>query len=912
MGTIKMSSRSVGFRIFLSSPGDVRPERDAVHEVILEINASHEFDEHFELSLYRWDDKTVVLPLSATKTPQESVDEFLIHPAKCDLIIVIFWSRMGTPLTKNGKEYLSGTFYEYTEALEAHNSKGKPVIWIFRYTEIPQISPEDTEKLIQYERVQDFFREFTDDKGQLKGFVHEYNNREEFKNYFRKVLKQYLSSLQKKQMGLNEKDIDNRKQVLSKVRQFWVESVLAKSLPKNIFLEFAIKEQFDVLDKPEERYITTKMQEAPFTLSQPSDISMIFEKMGSQLLILGEPGGGKTTILLLLARQLLDHADNNLKAPIPVVLSLVSWTSISDSFESWVIFELQKNYGIKPEIGDEWLNNDRLLLLLDALDEVDIKYRNDCVAEINKFRLEHGPTKTVITSRRTEYKALSNKLKLEGAINVEPLSLEQIQDYLTTSEGKYDSILSYLRANSILRDLIINPLILHILVTIHENLDTTTLTVSESEEAYEKLLFDRFVQRMLEKRPRPVFYEDNEIIKNLHWFASVMQKSSQAKFLVETLQIELISEKWIRQLYFVLCGFAYGLITSTANLCAVYLILSFSMSPGQSLLGAFLASLAAGIAGGMSIGVAIGLSSLVLVLVLAAFITNPVSAFVVAFAIGFIIVMFSSYGRATKTSHPFGLKYQIIGGVLAGMLVSLIPLSLMSDLSLNFMIYAGIILGGISGWVLSFRLDHHLNRLASFISSFSTKVDKRSVHNYQQGLIITVDHIQWSWAHSLAGLFVATPLALLLSWQVSLQIAVAVAVSIILLTGIAGLKKDVDETSEVNQGIKRSFVNALKVFAFLSIVVGIVFTLSSNLINGILAGAATGLVGFLAYGGIASISHFILRLIFWKKDATPINFAKFLDHSASLGLLRKVGGGYIFMHRKLLDYFADSTNTKMI
>jgi hypothetical protein len=32
---------------------------------------------------------------------------------------------------------------------------------------------------------------------------------------------------------------------------------------------------------------------------------------------------------------------------------------------------------------------------------------------------------------------------------------------------------------------------------------------------------------------------------------------------------------------------------------------------------------------------------------------------------------------------------------------------------------------------------------------------------------------------------------------------------------------------------------------------------------------------------------------------------KFLDHCAKLIFLKKVGGGYIFVHRMLLDYFAD-------
>jgi hypothetical protein len=57
-------------------------------------------------------------------------------------------------------------------------------------------------------------------------------------------------------------------------------------------------------------------------------------------------------------------------------------------------------------------------------------------------------------------------------------------------------------------------------------------------------------------------------------------------------------------------------------------------------------------------------------------------------------------------------------------------------------------------------------------------------------------------------------------------------------------------------------------------------------------------------GGSAVIKHYTLRLILWLKGYTPFKFVQFLDHCAKLILLKKVGGGYIFIHRMLLDYFA--------
>ena len=58
------------------------------------------------------------------------------------------------------------------------------------------------------------------------------------------------------------------------------------------------------------------------------------------------------------------------------------------------------------------------------------------------------------------------------------------------------------------------------------------------------------------------------------------------------------------------------------------------------------------------------------------------------------------------------------------------------------------------------------------------------------------------------------------------------------------------------------------------------------------------------------INHYALRLILWRSGYTPLNFIKFLDHCTKLVFLKKVGGGYIFIHRVLLDYPAELTPEK--
>ena len=60
----------------------------------------------------------------------------------------------------------------------------------------------------------------------------------------------------------------------------------------------------------------------------------------------------------------------------------------------------------------------------------------------------------------------------------------------------------------------------------------------------------------------------------------------------------------------------------------------------------------------------------------------------------------------------------------------------------------------------------------------------------------------------------------------------------------------------------------------------------------------------LRAGGVACIQHLVLRWLLWREGVMPWNYPRFLDHAAEHILLQKVGGGYMFVHRFLLEYFA--------
>jgi hypothetical protein len=82
--------------------------------------------------------------------PQEAINRGLNKPSECDLVIVIFGARMGTPLSdKNrkpdGGRYLSGTEYEFLDGLNAAEKTGKPEVLVYRKSKAPSVPFDDPE-----------------------------------------------------------------------------------------------------------------------------------------------------------------------------------------------------------------------------------------------------------------------------------------------------------------------------------------------------------------------------------------------------------------------------------------------------------------------------------------------------------------------------------------------------------------------------------------------------------------------------------------------------------------------------------------------------------------------------------------------------------------------------------------------
>lgn len=191
-------------RIFLSSPGDVADERSIALSVIENILYDPDFLEKISIRAVAWDKPGNNVPMMATMTPQLAITAGMPKPSDCDIVVVLFWSRMGTQLPQeyhkeDGSPYLSGTEWEFEDALKTSKLTGSPKILVYKRTDNINLNPADPDFLKKYEqwqRVQKFFNQFVDNKtGAINMGFNEYSKPEDFRLSFNSHLKAILKKL---------------------------------------------------------------------------------------------------------------------------------------------------------------------------------------------------------------------------------------------------------------------------------------------------------------------------------------------------------------------------------------------------------------------------------------------------------------------------------------------------------------------------------------------------------------------------------------------------------------------------------------------------------------------------------------------------------------------------------------------
>ncbi len=348
------------------------------------------------------------------------------------------------------------------------------------------------------------------------------------------------------------------------------------------------------------RVIPQQTDETVRTLPPGTAIVDVFDQMNQRMLILGEPGAGKTTVLLELARELIKRADETPALPSPVVFNLSSWIQRKAPLAEWLVDELGIRYSIPKKMAQAWIEHDKLLLLLDGLDEVQSEHRDDCVEAINQFLQDHL-VPLAVCSRVTEYEGLSVRLKLHGAVLLQPLTAEQIDAYLNRAGPTLSVVRTALQQDMELGELAKSPLMLSIMALAYQGVSPAELALSNTTPTRRQHLFDAYIQRMFVRREVEPIYSPQQTIRWLHWLSARLVQYGQTVFLIERMQ-----PSWLQSMekptrdpsLLLLAGPIYGL-----GVALIFgLLLGFIGGPAAGVIGALLGGLIFGLAVRLSDG----------------------------------------------------------------------------------------------------------------------------------------------------------------------------------------------------------------------------------------------------------------------------------------------------------------------
>ncbi|GAB4276665.1 MAG: hypothetical protein Fur0025_02010 [Oscillatoriaceae cyanobacterium] len=385
----------------------------------------------------------------------------------------------------------------------------------------------------------------------------------------------FLERTYGQEITLTREELRQRTKLLGRVKNYWIKGVLERSLHDRIPIQLGLEEW----ENPEERRQT---------LPPGTRVIDRFDKMGSSrtLLILGEPGAGKTITLLELARELIARAEQYINQPVPVVLNLSTWANKKQTITDWVIDELISRYQVSASFARTWMEKEQLLLLLDGLDEVSAEFRGLCLQALNQFSEEHGQIEIAVTSRIGDYKALSQQLRFQVALCVQPLTPEQIYQYLVSLGAGMEAVKTALQEDSTLLELAKSPLMLNIMCLAYQGM-VELPAISDSEQRRHHL-FSVYIERMLHRRQHLRRYGDREYDRSLslHWLAWLAERMSreyQTIFSIEQLQPTWLTKTLQKQMP-VGVGVIFGLTVGLILLGIIWITFSLVIGDFYSLI----------------------------------------------------------------------------------------------------------------------------------------------------------------------------------------------------------------------------------------------------------------------------------------------------------------------------------------
>jgi hypothetical protein len=624
----------------------------------------------------------------------------------------------------------------------------------------------------------------------------------------------------------------------AKVRQFWIDGVLEASLASSLpgpprTLEHALVAGLGhQLEAP-----------PPAEVSMAQSTAEVFEHNGRSLLIVGSAGSGKTTQLLLVARQLMEEGAEE----VPVVLTLSAWKGERRDLDAWLSSELRTKYQVPTILSSAWLRRGLILPLLDGLDEVPARHRAGAIRAINRaIELGRLPG-LLVTSRSKEYLDEGSSLGLSVAMRLHPLSpttVDELRDTVTPlsrlTPGQWGN----------LRPLLDSPLALSLLSSA---LGSGPLALATTPRGTAQLgdLLDVYIERMIRRSGKSRLpCEPAELLEFLAQLGHEMSENQTDIFAPDGVQPSWLSSARAK--------LAYALLSRWigAGIYASTLILSCGFTPLYN----------AGLHVGLKFGcVMAGLTTL---------------------TVGTVHGAYAAYRLISGQEEPLAtwqhrLRVAILGLVSAALNAAL--------------------LGSWAGHPIAAVLAAEAALLAAPLMSPHNEV------GFPSGDIRLIDRLRFSVAKALRsaifGICFGIIAAMIAMNAVAGDRGTAKMVVILYLTSLwflfGGLRGRQVSTSARPYGC---VIHSFQWSVMLGVIAIPLAALPTSLVYGptygFYLGLTTGVVLWLWYGGMGLLQYSVLRLML-SLQGSRLFRTKYLEAAADRALLHRVGSGYLFVHPML-------------
>jgi len=255
-----------------------------------------------------------------------------------------------------------------------------------------------------------------------------------------------------------------------------------------------------------------------------SELAEVLTKVPTgRLVVLGEPGAGKTMLMVRLVLDML--ARRNEGGPIPILVSLASWNPAAQDLQDWLSTQLRIDHPAldgpppagreEPTLVAALLADGLILPILDGLDEIPAEARGPAITRINDT-LRPGQ-QFVLTCRSKEYRdavrpegGVEITLRAAAAVQLCPLEADAVRHYLCDDAGgpvamaRWDPVLAMLGTEAPVGQALSTPLMVSLARAIYNprpgelaasvpNPEELCNPDLSEREAVESRLFDAFI-----------------------------------------------------------------------------------------------------------------------------------------------------------------------------------------------------------------------------------------------------------------------------------------------------------------------------------------------------------------------------------------------------------------------------------